>query len=845
MENPTSLPPNPKCTRCDLHKTATSVCIPYSGPKNPTVLAIGEGPGNDEDRANQPFVGRSGRLLREEIATAGIPHVGYTNIVRCRPPDEKGRNRAPTKDEIKACRPYLEYDLETLKAPFVLTLGSPATKAVLKEAKITLAHGRLMDFRKGQAMGAWHPAYILRDPSKLPEFQSDLNRLSRAIQGIKPDNKITWDIVNKSNLKEFLIQFEAAEEFSFDCETGGLYQFHEESHPDNYIACVGIGLPQQAWVIPCSVRRSPFKTLESQKKLFQYLGQLAKGKRGVGQNGKFDNQWLFMRYGIRFPLTFDIMLAHHLLDENSPHDLEFLSRAELDVPAYDIDLKTKQGKGNLMEMCEYNAKDAAYTLRLKQILAPKLYRDPALKKLFLKLVMPAARALEKVERNGLYVDVANLEETAVSVARELNETLAKLNKMVGRNVNWNSPQQVAKVLFEELGLPVIEKTPTGNPATGEATLVALKDMHVVADTLVKYRELEKFRGTYIEGWRELMHGPHLHFSYKIHGTVTGRWSSRLHQTPRDGTIRNIVTAPEGWTFVQGDFSQAELNIVANISQDPVMLHCFRHGIDIHWKTLMSVILRGGAGEYVRPVIDTAKKLCGKTLPLPIAVEHLLTAGHEKCIEIWKGWKEGRKKAKGINFGFVYGMRENKFMEYAKLKYGFNPSYEEAKISRMAYFGEYRQLDHWHEKQKKIVHLNGEVRNLAGRIRRLPTVRSPDRSLMREAERQAINSPVQGVIGDIKAMAFVELVEVLDPEEVKVVGEVHDSILFWVRTDLLEAELEGYPLNKPPLMQILRIMERPRIMEELGMKLEVPIKCDLEYGPWGKGIKIPREKIIYF
>jgi uracil-DNA glycosylase family 4 len=822
------LAPNPKCQLCELHKTTSHVCVPGTGSPKAKVMAIGE----------IPVFGRGGQLLQEELSNAGIGNVFTTQIVRCRPPD----NRPPKPDEIKACRPYLDYELNQIKPRFVLTLGSPATKAVLKEAKITLAHGKLIDMPNWTGIAAYHPNYIIRDPSKLPEFQADLRRLAGAIQGVKIDNRVAWDVVNKDTLEEFIEQFIAAEEFSFDCETGGLFQFHPENHPDNYIACVGIGLKEQSWVIPCSVRGSPFRSREAQRKLFQLLAKLAKGKTGIAQNGKFDNQWIYQQYRVTFPLSFDIMLAHHLLDENAPHDLEFLARTELDAPSYDVDLATKQGKKNLMVMMEYNAKDTNYTFRIKANLEKRLKKDPSLWKIFKKLVMPASRALFKVERNGLYVNLDKMDLASVENAKELNQTLARLNQLVGHNVNWNSPQQVAMVLFEELGLPVIETTKTGKPATGEATLVALKDEHVVADLLVKYRELEKFRGTYLEGWRELMNGPHLHFSYKLHGTVTGRFSSRLHQTPRNGTIRNIITAPLGWTFMQGDFSQAELNIVAQTSQDPEMMRCFREGIDLHWRTLMYVILAGGAGEYIQPLMDTALKLTNsdKKISLQTAANIVEKAGHERCIELWKGWKEARKKAKGIGFGYVFGMYEKKFIEYAKLNYGFEPTYDEAHSIREAYFRLYRGLKPWHDRQKKLAHLNGEVRNLIGRIRRLPTVKSPDRSLMMEAERQSINAPIQGFIGDLKAMALVELVQTLDPDVCKVVGEVHDSILFWIRTDQLQSELDGQPQI---LSTILKVMESPRIMKELGVVLEIPVKCELEYGDWGKGTAISREKLI--
>ncbi len=842
----TGLPINPNCTLCELHKTAKRVCVPGSGNEKAKVVVVGETPSREEEGRGSPYLSRGGQLLKNELDSAGVSDVYYTNVVKCRPMDLV--KTVVTPDQIKACKPYLDYELDKIKPTHVVPLGSLATKAVLKEAKITTAHGRFIRNLPWTGMAAYHPNYVLRDPSKITDLQVDLNRLAQDLQGIVVNNRVVWDIVNKDTLEEFIDQFIKAPEFSFDTETGGLFQYHPVDHPDNYLACIGIGLKDQSWVIPCSVRGSPFP-FEAQKKLLILLTKIAErtNKYGIAQNGKFDNLWLYTRYGVRFPLNFDTMLAHYLLDENSPHDLEFIARLILGVESYDVDLATKQGKRNLMDMMKYNAEDTAYTLRSKPWLETQLRKDPTQWKIFELLVMPSSRALEMVERNGLWVNTEKMEEAMKQTAIELRTSLKSLNKMVGKNVNWNSSQQVAKVLFEDLKLPITEKTASGKPSTGEAALVALKDKHPVADLLVRYRELEKFRGTYLEGWQSLMNGNQLYFSTKIHGTVTGRWSSRLHQTPRDGTIRNIVTAPPGWTFMQGDFSQAELNIVAQVSQDPEMLRCFREGIDIHWRTLLYVIQAGGAGEYIKPARDTACRLgCKKpnAFSLPVALSWLEKAGHEKCIELWKGWKEARKKAKGINFGYVYGMRENKFIEYAKLKYGFEPTYDEAHSIREAYFRLYRGLNDWHAKQKKLVHLNGEVRNLIGRIRHLPTIRSPDRSLSSEAERQSINAPIQGVIGDLKSAAFVELTQELDFDICRVVGEVHDSILFWIRTDQLMEELKGMRDKRYSVLnKIVTIMEDPRIFRQLGVELEIPVKCELEYGDWGMGKAIDRKILI--
>ena len=827
---------NPKCKDCDLWKNATNVCVWGSGPKNAKIMVVTESVSPEEDRSNRMPLGKSATVLREELSRVGIDlsEVYITPAIKCRPTDKgvKGKHE-------KACKKYIESELEAVKPKYILTLGNAATKAVFKRAKITEIHGQPQS--RGSAVGipAFNPSYFLRDPSKLPMFRKDLKRFSDLVRGIKREEKIDWGLITRETLDEFLEQLTDSEWFSFDIETDSLFP-HD---PDKgKLTCISFCVDStwKSWVLPLNMPGSPFPRHEMQRSILRMIAAVARKKKGTGWNAKFDNLWLDLKYGVRFPLTFDGMLAKHTLDENTPNGLKECAAFELDAPHYDLTTKEKQGNVDPMKLYLYGAKDVYYTLRLKDVYLPRLKKDPLLWRLFDRLIMRAARGFHKIEKNGLWVNLEKFRKAEADVRKELATVEAELHAMVAevrkgkrgphKKVNWNAPAQVAAVLFGEFGLEPVAFTEGGAPSTAEATLVEIKSQHPIADKLVRYRELQKFLGTYIEGWKEFMVGPHLYFSYKLHGTVTGRYSCRLHQTPRDGTIRNVIEAPPGWTFVQGDFSQAELRVAAIVAREPELIRCFKNGIDVHWRTLMEVIRAGGAGEYVQPVIDTAHKLMlernksAKRPTLPVAIEWLLKAGHEKCIEIWPGWKEGRKKAKGINFGFIYGMRENKFIEYAKLKYGFEPTEEEAAQLRSAYFSLYRALTPWHERQKKLAAVDGFVRNLAGRVRRLPGIHSKDRSLKSEAERQAINSPIQGFIGDFKAMALVELVEELDWDCARVVGEVHDSVLFWVRNDVLERELGN----------IERIMSNPSLVKEFGIKLPIPIEVELEVGPWGKG-----------
>lgn len=205
-----------------------------------------------------------------------------------------------------------------------------------------------------------------------------------------------------------------------------------------------------------------------------------------------------------------------------------------------------------------------------------------------------------------------------------------------------------------------------------------------------------------------------------------------------------------------------------------------------------------------------------------------TLGHDACIEVNKHWKEKRKQAKAVNFGFLYGMGAKKFCEYAKLKYDWEVSIREAEAIREAFFQTYCMLPPWHERQRSMVKIDGFVRSLSGRKRRLPGIWSPDRSMMAECERQAINSPVQGCIGDLKVMGMLDIYHNLqiptNGEKLRIKAEVHDSILMWVKTECLD---EMLPLIK-------NSMERPSWLNQFGIKLPVPIVADLEIGVWGAG-----------
>lgn len=819
------------------------MCVAGDGPRDAELVIIGEAPGAAEERTGKPFQGESGKILRRELEKNGIHKRAYiTNVVKCRPPG----NRTPTAEEIKACRPYLEKELERADPQYVMTVGVPATKVMFRgKAKINQFHGEMIDMkpftdttrRNPVGMPTFHPAYTMRDPSKLPGFQNDIRRLADKIRGTTPENEFKWNVVRRGNLQEFIDEFTAAPEFAFDLETSGLFPHDKKG----YITAICIALPERSWVIPGFMHPDfakygvgPWRRGRALPLLLQYLVRIQKQtkKKAYAWNGKFDNKWLRVMCDCSFYLHFDGMLASHTLNENTANDLTTNCRDFLDVDEYDIDLKIKQGKSKTpMINFKYCAQDGGYTLRIVKIFQRELKKSLTLRRLFYKLVMPAARAVEDAEMEGLTVDHEAMEDIGLELLQEKIQIEQELNKALGKEINWNAPAQVGKALYGDLGIKCVEYTKKGSPSTSETALLALVGKHKIIDLLFQYRERAKFISTYINGFKKFMVGNKLYVSYKLHGTVTGRYSSRIHSIPRDGKIRNLITAPPGWEFVQGDISQAELRAAAAASGDLELRKCFTENIDVHWRTLLHTLTSAGLGEYVEHVWITAEWLQEGfaeqrdrgEVTLVDAAEILLEAGPEECQKIWDGWKEGRKKAKAINFGFLYGMFENKFMETARVKYGWYATFEEARRARESYFSLYSELKNWHGKMKKLCKLNGYVRNLFGRLRRLPGITAKDKWVRMEAERQAINSPIQGFIGDYKAAVIVEVHEDVDRSKFRLVGEHHDAILGIVKTEY----------KKEVLPQVLAIIRNPKLLEVFNIDLGLPMEAELEVGPWGK------------
>lgn len=728
------------------------------------------------------FGGRGGKLLYEMLEAAGIQPKDcyFTNIVKCYPPD----GRTPKAAEVKACKKYLDREIADLSPQYILTLGATVLKALTRKAKITEQHGQAFPYGSATVVPSFAPAMALRDPTRLPGLRKDMVKFGNIVRGVSvPTEDMHWEVIRTTDQwNQFIEEFSASDEIAVDCETTGL-DCEAEGAEINSIQ-FSLSATDKNWSLPLMVRDSPWG-VKARRMMINKVVKLSKGKTIIGQNFKFDNKWLMRKYGKRFHLNFDTMLAHHLLDENSPHGLKELASEFCNAPSYDVSLKVKLGLAELEPFYKYGCFDTHFTRELYYQFKKRIIKDPSQRRLFYKLVMPIARVFEKVETSGHYINRKRQAEVRTQLVTKRDELLSQMNDLAGVPVNWNSPAQVGKLFYEKLKLPILEKTSGGAPSTGESVLLRLQHEHDLPKLLMEFRGVDKNLSTYIDGWESMIHGDELFLSTKIHGTVTGRFASRLHQVPRDPLIRSLIDAPAGWSFVCADYSQIELRIAAMLANDPRMKLIFQTGGDIH--------------------SETASFILGKP-------KDQLT-------------KEERKMAKAVNFGLLYGMGWPKLVIYARDNYGVDMTDRQAQDFRVRYFETYSALPKWHERQRRCVRAFEQVVSLSGRIRHLPGINSSEQGVRAEAERQGINSPVQGFgSGDLKAMAMIEVHETFDWDEVRIKGEVHDSILMWVRD-------EGLSNN---LRQIKSIMEAPSLLKDFGIKMTVPLVADFEVGPWGMG-----------
>lgn len=501
----------------------------------------------------------------------------------------------------------------------------------------------------------------------------------------------------------------------------------------------------------------------------------------AAHNGKYDQLWARELYDAVPPVTWDTMLAEHLIDSEGPKSLKTLGAKYLHIPDWSIDLRSPvEVPGDVLS--EYAAMDTAVTAEVCRRQQPD-------RRLLKDLLMPASSALLGAEIEGVGLDLdgaAELRENLQKQTRDLTERISVYGPS-------DTPRQVGELLYETLGLPVLERTGTGRPRVAGAVLRRLG--HPVADTIANRAKIQKGISAFLTPWIESANprDPRLYSTFRLTGTATGRLSSggaegasgiNLQQIPRDYRYKRLIQARPGYTLAELDYSQIELRVAAHLSGDPRMLGIYRTGGDIH--------------------STTAKAVTGK---------QLLT-------------KSDRTKAKAINFGFLYGMGAASFRDYARDSYGVELTEDEAADYRKRFFDLYAGLPEWHRRTKEGAARNGYVKTLFGRVRYLDGITYWSGSRKDAALRQAVNTSVQSVASDMMILALGlinRLIVNSDKYDAKIIATVHDSVLLEINKDGAEetARKAKYIMEHLPL-------------KHFGVTMDVPIEAGLAMGGrWGE------------
>ncbi|EIJ69979.1 DNA polymerase I [Haemophilus parahaemolyticus] len=477
----------------------------------------------------------------------------------------------------------------------------------------------------------------------------------------------------------------------------------------------------------------------------------------IGQNIKYDLT-VFANHGIEVQgVAFDTMLESYTQNSTGRHNMDDLAERYLGHKTIAFEEIAGKGKNQLTfdkialdVASEYAAEDADVTMKLHQTLFPELEKTPTLLKLFNDIEMPLVRVLSHIERNGVLIDPQKLLAQSQEIEQRLAEVEAEVHQAAGQEFNLASTKQLQEILFEKLGLPVKKKTPKGAPSTNEEVLEELaQEGHIVPKLLIEHRGLSKLKSTYTDKLPQMINPKtgRVHTSYHQAVTATGRLSSsdpNLQNIPirnEEGRrIRQAFIAREGYKIVAADYSQIELRIMAHLAHDEGMLKAFTEGKDIHR--------------------STAAEIFG------VSLEEVTN--------------EQRRNAKAINFGLIYGMSE------FGLSNQLGISRQEARSYMDAYFNRYPNVLQFMTDIKTKAAEQGYVETLLGRRLYLPEIKSSNAMRRKAAERVAINAPMQGTAADIIKVAMIGIDKaILGDENIKMIMQVHDELVFEVKAEMVE------------------------------------------------------------
>ena len=786
------------------------------GAQAPTIMFVGGVPSLEDLRSGRILTGTDGALLRKVMAGLDIDlsnAVGYTSVFM-----DRSQGAKPKIDAVRKVTADLINRLNRAAPKVVVALGETAVTALTGQSgAINKRRGFPYELGDLVVLPSRHPKDIITGPDGFPDLCTDLERALSIIKGephteeppyenyhiVDTPDKF-WELI--TNLRENI-----SLPLSVDLETTSLYP------SQGNILSMGISWRRyEAHIIDCQWLNSvnPYYLEE--------LKEVMADMECIFHNAQFDVLWLRSR-NFNINLMFDTMLAHYTLDgRQDGHSLKRLAADRYHAPAYDDKI---DARGFTLEKWEqpefrravmmYNGADADYTLRLAYDLYKEMEVD-GMVNIHDDILIPASIHFIRLRENGMLVDKKYHDALGEKWRIEIEDLEKQLKKFPGaENMNLRSTKQVKEYLYDTLALKpmggkknapcstkLVARETIGiqddeaqefwrtsqvqrdlkSSSTGTYMLYWLAQQHAFPRLLVRHRILSKLRGTYYEGYKELMDDQdRIRPEYKLHGTRTGRISStrpNIHGMPRRKEIKRIFKANEGYIIVSADYSQAEIRMVAHLADDETLIAAL-DAQDIH------------------------REISKKMFNMTDAIVDALSA-EEREIK--------RRAAKTIAFGLIYGRGA------ASIAPQLGVSMDEAKDYMAKFFKMMPKVATWLTKQKVKAKRDHEVVSLYGRKRRFPLIAS--KSHLAEVQRQAGNMPVQSSVSDMTLLANMRIIANLENRGIPcvIMPHVHDGFYFQV----------------PEQHEELAVRITKEEMHAVGFETKVAFKCEIQTGSnWGE------------
>ena len=599
----------------------------------------------------------------------------------------------------------------------------------------------------------------------------------------KPDVESNYHTIRtKNELDELIEVMKKARYISFDTETTSLDYMNAE------LVGVSIALkPNEAFYIPINHNYEGVEKQLEEHFVLEALKPFLESDEipKIGHNLKYDRH-ILQNLGIDLKgKLLDTMLFSYVNNSTiTRHNLDAVSKRYLNInPTSYEDVAGKGAKQipfsevSIEVASEYASEDADISLKLYEHIEPLVQKETKLAKLYSEIEGPLIYTLGDIERNGVLIDSEKLNQQSKELEAKILELEQKVQKSAGEDFNLGSPKQLQEILYEKLGLPVIKKTPKGQPSTAESVLQELSMDFPIVQDILSYRAISKLKSTYTDKLPKMVNSNtcRVHTSYHQAVTATGRLSSsdpNLQNIPirsEEGRrIREAFIAPDGYKILAADYSQIELRIMAHLSRDQGLMDAFAKGQDIHQAT---------AAEIFSTNIDE------------------VTANQ-------------RRSAKAINFGLIYGMSAFGLSKQLQITRAEAQNYIEQ------YFDRYPQVKHYMDETKQSAKKMGYVETVFGRRLYLADIESSNYQRRQYAERSAINAPMQGTAADLIKMAMILLHQKIREEsfEAKIIMQVHDELVIEVNENQSD-ELSEITTS---------------VMSEIS-KLDVDLKVDADIG----------------